>query len=113
MEFINKTIKSWLYVDTRTLALFRIYFGFIGLVDVLRRYTVIDVFYSDIGMNFRRQVSGKYSIKYFTLLEHFNGIVEVRIFFIITVLCFFFLMIGYYTRIFQILSAIYLSQTDE
>ena len=43
-------------------------FGFLGLCDVLRRYGVIDVFYSDAGMNFRRQITGKYSIKYFSEL---------------------------------------------
>ena len=56
-DALKKTFKNWLYVDTRTLALFRIYFGFIGLIDVLRRYGVIEVFYSDTGMNFRRQVT--------------------------------------------------------
>ena len=51
MKFIHKSLKSWLYVDTRTLALFRIVFGLMGLCDVLRRYGVIDVFYSNQGMN--------------------------------------------------------------
>ena len=63
---IKKLVKEWLYVDTRTLALFRITFGFMGLFDVLRRFGVIDVFYSNAGMDFRRYVTGKYSIKYFT-----------------------------------------------
>ena len=49
MEFLKKTLKNWLYVDTRTLALFRIVFGVVGLIDVLRRYGLIDVFYSDTG----------------------------------------------------------------
>jgi hypothetical protein len=57
-------MQKWLYVDTRVLALFRIIFGFLGLLDVLRRYHLIDVFYSTSGMNFRRQVTSKYSIKY-------------------------------------------------
>ena len=73
MEFIRKTIKNWLYVDTRTLALFRISFGFMGLIDVLRRYGVIEVFYSDSGMNFRRQVTSQYATKYFSLLDYFHS----------------------------------------
>ena len=106
MSFIKKTLKNWLYVDTRTLALFRIVFGMVGFIDVLRRYSIIDVFYSDAGMNFRRQVTSKYSIKYFTLLDYVQGTAEVQLFFILAAICFFFLIIGYHTRIFQFLSAI-------
>ena len=94
MHNIKNILKNACYVDTRTLALFRIYFGFICLIDVLRRYSIIEVFYSDAGINFRRQVTSKYSIKYFTLLDYFQGTVEVQIFFIMTVICFFFLIIG-------------------
>ena len=106
MEFLRKTLKNWLYVDTRTLALFRIVFGVVGLIDVLRRFPMIDVFYSDAGMNFRRQVTSKYSIKYFTLLEYVQGTAEVHFFIILAAICFFFLILGYHTRIFQFLSAI-------
>ena len=69
MNSLQNVIRNWLYVDTRTLAFFRISFGFMGLFDVLRRYGFIDVFYSNAGMDFRRYVTGKYSIKYFTLLS--------------------------------------------
>jgi len=106
MLLFKKILKNWLYVDTRTLALFRIVFGVVGLIDVLRRFPMIDVFYSDAGMNFRRQVTSKYSIKYFTLLEYVQGTAEVHFFFILAAICFFFLIIGYYTRIFQFLAAI-------
>jgi len=106
MEFISKTLKNWLYVDTRTLAMFRIYFGFIGLCDVLRRYDIIEVFYSDAGMNFRRQVTSKYAIKYFTLLDYLHTTTEVQLLFIITAICFFFFIIGYYTRVFQFFSVV-------
>ena len=99
-------MQKWLYVDVRVLALFRITFGFLGLLDVLRRYHLIDVFYSTSGMNFRRQVTSKYSIKYFTLLDHFQTTTEVQLFFIITAICFFCLMVGYRTRLFQVLCAI-------
>ncbi len=106
MLLFKKILKNWLYVDTRTLALFRIVFGVVGLIDVLRRYGIIEVFYSDSGMNFRRQVTSKYSIKYFTILEYVQGTAEVQFFFILSAICFFFLIIGYHTRIFQFLSAI-------
>ena len=106
MESMKKHLQNWLYVDTRTLALFRIVFGFMGLCDVLRRFSVIDVFYSDAGMDFRRYVTGKYSIKYFTLLDYIQGSLEVHIFFIVTAICFVFLILGYKTRVFQLFSAI-------
>ena len=70
MNMFRNMISNWMYVDTRTLAFFRIVFGFMGLVDVLRRYQFIDVFYSNMGMDFRRHVVSKYSIKYFSLLDH-------------------------------------------
>ena len=105
MKNMLKIIKNWVYVDTRTLALFRIFFGLMGLIDVMRRYSIIDVFYSDMGMNFRRQVTSKYSIKYFSLLDHLHSSIEVRLFFIATIICFILLIVGYRTRLFQVLSA--------
>ena len=106
MNFMRNSLKNWLYVDTRTLALFRIMFGFVGLCDVLRRIGVIDVLYSNQGMDFRRHVASKYSIKYFSLLDHFHSSLEVHLFFIIKAICFFILIIGYRTRLFQFLSAV-------
>ena len=35
--------------------------------DVLRRYGFIDVFYSSAGMDFKRHVTSKHAIKYFSL----------------------------------------------
>ena len=93
MKNMLKIIKNWVYVDTRTLALFRIFFGLMGLIDVMRRYSIIDVFYSDMGMNFRRQVTSKYSIKYFSLLDHLHSSIEVRLFFIATIICFILLIV--------------------
>jgi len=106
MEYMKKIFRNRLYFDTRTLALFRIVFGFLGLCDVLRRFSVIDVFYSDAGMNFRRQVTSQYSIKYFTLLDYIHDSIAVHIFFILTAICFVFLILGYKTRLFQLFSAI-------
>ena len=106
MHNIKNILKNACYVDTRTLALFRIYFGIICLMDVLRRYSIIEVFYSDAGINFRRQVTSKYSIKYFTLLDYFHSTAEVQLLFILTAICAFLLIIGFYTRIFQFLTAV-------
>ena len=106
MDRIKKILDNWLYVDTRNLALFRIVFGIMGLCDVIRRIPVIDVFYSNEGMDFRRNVTSKYSIKYFSLLDHFHNSIEVHIFFIITAVCFILFIIGYRTRFFHFLSAI-------
>jgi len=75
-------------------------------MDVLRRYSIIEVFYSDAGINFRRQVTSKYSVKYFTLLDYFHSTAEVQLLFILTAICAFLLIIGFYTRIFQFLTAV-------
>ena len=112
MHNIKNILKNAFYVDTRTLALFRIYFGIICLMDVLRRYSIIEVFYSDAGINFRRQVTSKYSIKYFTLLDYFHSTAEVQLFFILTAICAIFLIIGFYTRFFQFLTAVGLDSTS-
>ncbi|MBC8257327.1 MAG: lipase maturation factor family protein [Candidatus Marinimicrobia bacterium] len=103
-KIINK-LKNAYFVDTRTLAIFRIALGILGMWDVLRRYYLIDAFYSFNGMDFRRQITSSYSVKYFTLLDTFQTSIEVQLFFIFTIICFFLLMIGYRTRLFQILSA--------
>ena len=102
MNKIKNFIQKGFSVDVRVLALFRIVFGFLGLLDVLRRYHLIDVFYSTSGMNLR----SKYSMKYFTLLDYFQTTAEVQIFFIITAFCFICLIFGYRTKLFQILCAI-------
>ena len=83
MEKLKNSINNWLCVDTRTLAFFRITFGFMGLFDVLRRYGFIDVFYSSAGMDFKRHVTSKHAIKYFSLLDHVDSSMGVHLFFII------------------------------
>ena len=105
MNLFKKILVPWLYVDIRSLALFRIIFGFLCFCDVVRRYALIDVFYSDLGMDFRQQVLSKYSIKYFSLLNYLHTSFEVHIFFILTALSCCLLIIGYRTRIFQFLTA--------
>ena len=104
MNMFRNMISNWMYVDTRTLAFFRIVFGCMGLVEVLRRYQFIDVFYSNMGMDFRRHVVSKYSIKYFSLLDHVHSSMGVHIFFIITAMCFILFIIVYRTRFFQLLA---------
>ena len=77
MKFINKTLKNWLWVDTRSLALFRIMIGFLGLCDVLRRFPLIDVFYSDKGLNFNTTVANRYTL---SLLDYFHTTGQVHFF---------------------------------
>ena len=101
MEYIKETLNNWLWVDTRSLALFRLMLGFLGLCDVLRRFPLIDVFYSDKGLNFNTTVANRYTL---SLLDYFHTTGQVQFFFIVTVICFFFFMIGYRTRIFQIIA---------
>ena len=104
MKMLRNSVKNWLFVDTRTLALFRLVFGFMGLLDVIRRYPFIDVFYSSEGMDFRRYAANKYSIKYFSLLDHIHSSDAVQAFFIFTIICFILFIVGYRTRFFQFLA---------
>ncbi|MDP6853425.1 MAG: DCC1-like thiol-disulfide oxidoreductase family protein [Candidatus Marinimicrobia bacterium] len=80
--------------------------GILGMWDVCRRYAYIDVFYSLDGMNFRREVTNSFSVKYFTLLDTFQTSFEVHLFFIATFICFFLLMVGFKTKLFHLLGAI-------
>ena len=106
MTYLKNIFRNSYFVDTRTLALFRIIFGFVGMLDVIRRFYLIDAFYSLEGINFRRKLLSNLSVKYFTLLDTFQTSLEVHLFFIFVIICFFCLIIGYRTKLFHFLSAI-------
>ena len=109
MKIIKDIAALYLRVDYRTLGIFRIALGIVCLVDVLRRIPYIDIFYSSNGLApnyFMSEMSGKYSAKAFTFLSSLNTTTEITIFFYITALFSFFLMIGYKTKLSHIITLI-------
>ena len=99
-----KIFKPWFSVDSRALGLFRIVFGFLCLIDILRRWDFIDIFYTQASIIQSSLTSSSY--KNFTLLNTFTSSWEVHLFFLIGIIVSFMLMIGYKTKFSQIMCAI-------
>lgn len=96
--------ELYLRIDRRVLGLFRIYFGFVLLVDVLRRVPDATFFYSSSGA-----VPNYYSLfvpvikPYFSLYVAFSTTAEVRVAFFATAFVYLVYLVGYRTRLMQIL----------
>nr|MCU0687784.1 HTTM domain-containing protein [Polyangiaceae bacterium] len=97
--------EIYLRVDRRLLGLFRIYFGFVLLFDVLRRVPEATFFYSSSGV-----LSNHYSLfapiikPYFSLYTAFSTTAEVRFAFFATALVHVFYIVGYRTKLMQVLA---------
>jgi len=104
--FLNilNIFKPWFAVDSRALGLYRIVFGLICLADILRRWEFIDIFYTQGSIIKASLTSSAY--KNFTLLSTFTSSVEVHFFFILGILFSILLIIGYKTKLSQIMCAI-------
>ncbi len=106
-NLIHKIInifKPWFAVDSRALGLYRIVFGLICLADILRRWEFIDIFYTQGSIIQASVTSSVY--KNFTLLNTFTSSWEVHFFFILGILFSILLIIGYKTKLSQIMCAI-------
>ncbi len=97
--------EAYLRVDRRLLALFRVYFGLVLLGDVLRRVPEADIFYSSSGV-----MTNHYSLfaplikPYLSLYTAFSTPGEVRFAFLATALVYVFYLVGYRTRLMQVLA---------
>jgi hypothetical protein len=98
---------EYLEIDRRQLALFRIYFGLVLLVDILRRFPYLTLFYSNDGV-----LPNHYAIfapmaqPTFSLFFACSTTGEVAIAFTLTALVYVGLVVGYRTKLMQILTAI-------
>lgn len=99
MNKLKNIFSNWFRVDTRVLAIFRIFLGIICFWDVWRRYHLIDVFYSSSGINLSSGTSFTYVPQYFSLLHSFRSSGVMTIFFIITMIATLSLLIGYRTKL--------------
>ncbi len=97
--------ERYFSLDRRMLGVFRIYFGLLLLVDVLRRIPDSTFFYSNDGI-----LSNHFSLyspmirPYFSLYTAFSTPLEVKVAFVLTALAYVPYIIGYRTRLFQIIA---------
>ncbi|HEU4410351.1 MAG TPA: HTTM domain-containing protein [Polyangiaceae bacterium] len=97
--------EAYLRVDRRLLGLFRIYFGGALLIDVLRRVPDAAFFYSSSGA-----LSNHYALfnplirPYFSIYTAFSTTGEVRFAFFATAAVYLLYLVGYRTKLMQVLS---------
>jgi len=106
MNKLKNIFSNWFRVDTRVLAIFRIFLGVICFWDVWRRYYLIDVFYSSSGINLSTGTSLSYVPQYFSLLHSFRSSGVMTVFFIITMIATLSLLIGYRTKLSHFLTLV-------
>jgi hypothetical protein len=97
--------ERYFSMDRRLLGLFRIYFGFLLLIDMLRRIPEATFFYSNEGV-----LSNHFSLyapmikPYFSLFTAFSTPTEVKVAFVLTAFAHCFYIVGYRTKVAQIVS---------
>lgn len=97
----------YLSLDLRWLGVFRIAFGLLLCVEVLRRWYYAQAFYTNDGL-----LPNHYSLfapmgrHVFSIYHAFSTYAEVSVAFFLTLLVFLALTLGYRTKLFQILSAV-------
>ena len=101
---ISYIFKPWFATDSRALGLYRIIFGLLCLSDILRRWNFIDIFYTESSIIRASITSSAY--KNFTLLNTFTSSWEVHLFFILGLFFSILLILGYKTKLSQIMCAI-------
>lgn len=99
--------------DPRTLGLFRIVLGGLLTGDSLRHWYEARVFYANSGVLTNHFLLFKpFSGHNFTLWNAFSTLPEVHVVFALATLCYFLYMIGYRTRLFAILSLLFVTSQD-
>lgn len=99
---------AYLTLDRRVLGLFRIYFGLLLLIDILRRIPVATFFYTNDGV-----LSNHYSLfapllrPYFSIYTAFSTPLEVKALMWLSAIAYVFYIVGWRTRVWQI-AAIFL-----
>ena len=109
MFIVNKVFnvfKPWFAVDSRALGIYRILLGILCLSDILRRWDFIDVFYT--GNSIIQVPTSLSTYKSFSLLNTFTLSWEVHLVFIIGVIFSIMLIVGYRTKLSQIICAVIL-----
>lgn len=100
-------VSAYLTSDTRVLGLFRIYFGGLLLFDLLRRVPVLDLLYSNDGVLPNHFVLyAPQANPQFSLFFAFSTPGEVRLAFALLGLVYLLYLVGYRTRLAQVLTLV-------
>ena len=98
---MKKIFLPWFRIDSRSLGIYRILLGWVCFIDIIRRWSFIDVFYSD------QAIQTKIDSKFFNIFHYIgNGSFEVHLIFIIGIFFSITLMIGYKTKISHFITSI-------
>jgi len=104
MNRITNIFKPWFFVDSRALGIYRVLLGILCFIDIFRRYEFVDIFYTNDSIISISTSNSFY--KFFTLLRAFTSSWEVHLFFIIGLIFSILLIIGYKTKLSQIITSI-------
>ncbi len=100
----------YLRIDARSLGLFRIFFGFVLIGDLFRRWKYLSEFYSNDGIlpnhNHLFNLIQKGSDQVFSVYHAFSSRGENHFAFLVTLIIYFLFLIGFKTRIFHALSLV-------
>ncbi|MFO0660318.1 MAG: HTTM domain-containing protein [Polyangiaceae bacterium] len=105
--------ERYFSMDRRLLGLFRIYFGFLLLIDVLRRLPDVTFFYTNEGILPNHfALYAPMAKPMFSIYTAFSTKPEVVTAFLLTALVYVFYIVGYRTKITQILAVILASSLN-
>ena len=98
---MKNLISSWFRVDSRALGIYRILIGWVCVLDIIRRWNYIDVFYSNQGIPMHSDS------KAFNIFDYIgNGSLEVHIIFLIGIFFSITLILGYKTKLSHLITTI-------
>src|SRR5690348_8663180 len=109
-SFGDRLMDMFAY-DKRSIALFRIFIGLIGITDLIQRWPDIKAHYTDFGFVPRSFAMNTLNNQYWHSI-HFYGIGEssIQVLFLIHGLVYFFFLVGYRPRLMSVI--IYFFQTS-
>jgi hypothetical protein len=109
MNFLLNQLKKVISLDLRAIALMRIGIGFTIIIDLLLRYSDLEAHYSDYGV---LPLEGLFKYiwdhRTFSLYTISNSWQLISILFFLNILCASCLLFGYRTKLFSILSWVFL-----
>ncbi|MCA9544305.1 MAG: DUF393 domain-containing protein [Myxococcales bacterium] len=100
-------LRTWFGADPRALGLFRIAFGTLAMLDVLRRWPYLEMLYSNEGLHPNHWHLYQHATSHqFSLLFALSRPGEVAVFFSLTLVSLLLFTVGWHTKVFHVLSAL-------
>jgi hypothetical protein len=108
LAWSRQFVDFYLRLDYRSLAAFRILISLVLIADWLLRWPDLAIFYTSSGVfpiaSAPSPGGGNF---YFSPLDGATSLVTVRLIFLLGLLCYLFLLVGYRTKLFQFLSYLF------